>query len=165
MMMDAYQPEGFTLLTVDSIFMMPQLGVLSTVHPEAATQVFERDCLIYLGTCIAPVGLAKEGEPCVTVQFQGKTETIPFGTIRVYPLGFQEGNDGEPQSAEIVLQPAKGFDVGAGRGKEVRKVVQGGVAGVIIDTRGRPLQIPSEDSARVAKLKEWFRAMNIPLAE
>jgi hypothetical protein len=47
----------------------------------------------------------------------------------------------------------------------VRKVVQGGVAGVIIDTRGRPLQIPSEDSARVAKLKEWFRAMNIPLAE
>jgi uncharacterized protein (TIGR01319 family) len=74
MMMDAYQPEGFTLLTVDSIFMMPQLGILSTIHPEAATQVFERDCLIYLGTCIAPVGVAKPGEACCTVQFGGKTE-------------------------------------------------------------------------------------------
>src|SRR5579859_5565861 len=77
MMMDAYEPVGVTLLTVDSIFMMPQLGILSTIHPEAATQVFERDCLIYLGTCIAPVGTAKPGEPCVSVQLGGKTETIP----------------------------------------------------------------------------------------
>ena len=33
MMMDAYQPEGVTMLAMDSIFMMPQLGVLSAVHP------------------------------------------------------------------------------------------------------------------------------------
>jgi uncharacterized protein (TIGR01319 family) len=165
MMMDAYQPEGFTLLTVDSIFMMPQLGILSTVHPEAATQVFERDCLIYLGTCLAPVGVAKEGEPCVTVQFQGKTEAIPFGTIRVFPLGFKNGQDGEPESAEIVVTPARNFDLGEGRGREVRKVVQGGVGGVLIDTRGRPLQLPADDSARIARLREWLCAMNLPIAE
>lgn len=165
MMMDAYQPEGFTLLTVDSIFMMPQLGILSTVHPEAATQVFERDCLIYLGTCIAPVGVAKEGEPCVTVQFQGKTEAIPFGTIRVYPLGFQNGVDGEPESAEITVTPAKNFDLGEGKGKEVTRTVQGGVSGIIVDTRGRSLQLPADDNARIAKLKEWLRAMNLPVVE
>jgi hypothetical protein len=165
MMMDAYQPEGFTLLTVDSIFMMPQLGVLSVVHPVAATQVFERDCLIYLGTCIAPLGVGKEGEPCVTVQFCGKTETIPFGTIRVYPLGFKNGQDGEPEEAEIVVTPTKNFDLGAGKGKEVRRTVQGGVAGVIIDTRGRPMQLPTDDTARIAKLKEWLRAMNLPVVE
>ena len=79
MMLDAYQPEGVTLLTVDSIFMMPQLGILSTVHPRAATDVFERDCLIYLGTCIAPIGVAKEGDPCVTIEFNGVVENIPFG--------------------------------------------------------------------------------------
>ncbi|HOD41638.1 MAG TPA: glutamate mutase L, partial [Candidatus Wallbacteria bacterium] len=56
MLMDSFLPEGITQLTVDSIFMMPQLGVLAKVHPEAALQVFEKDCLIYLGTCIAPVG-------------------------------------------------------------------------------------------------------------
>ena len=165
MMMDAYQPEGITLLTVDSIFMMPQLGVLSTIHPEAATQVFERDCLIYLGTCIAPVGVAKEGEPCVTVQFQGQTEAISFGQIRVYPLGFKNGKDGEPESAEIVVTPARNFDVGAGKGKELRATVQGGVAGVILDTRGRPLQLPAEEAARISKLKSWFQVMNIPVVE
>jgi uncharacterized protein (TIGR01319 family) len=164
MMMDAYEPLGFTLLTVDSIFMMPQLGILSTVHPEAATQVFERDCLIYLGTCIAPVGTAKPGEPCVTVQFGGKTEAIPFGAMAVFPLGFKNGVDGEPESAEIVVTPTRAFDVGAGRGREVRRTVQGGVVGIIIDARGRPLQLPTEESARIAKQQEWLRALDLPVA-
>src|SRR5262249_24824700 len=42
MMIDAFLPEGLTHVAVDSIFMAPQLGVLSSVHEEAATQVFER---------------------------------------------------------------------------------------------------------------------------
>jgi hypothetical protein len=164
MMMDAYQPEGFTLLTVDSIFMMPQLGILSTVHPEAATQVFERDCLVYLGTCIAPVGVAKEGEPCVMVKFNDQSYDVPFGTIRVLPLGFKNGEDGEPESAQITVTPTRAFDMGEGKGKEIQATVQGGVTGVIIDTRGRPLQIPTADEVRIAKLKEWLQAMNIPIA-
>ncbi len=50
LLIDAFQPEGFTTLAKDSIFMMPHLGVLAQVHPKAAMEVFERDCLIYLGT-------------------------------------------------------------------------------------------------------------------
>lgn len=58
------------MLTVDSIFMMPQLGVLSQVHEQAATEVFDKDCLIRLGTCIAPIGNAKKyGSSCITVSF------------------------------------------------------------------------------------------------
>ena len=72
MMLDAYLPEGVTMLAVDSIFMMPQLGVLSTILPEAATQVFERDCLIKLGHAIAPIGTGKDGEPCL-LQFRSRT--------------------------------------------------------------------------------------------
>src|SRR5438093_5751126 len=56
MMIDAFLPEGITELAVDSIFVTPQLGVLSTVHARAATEVFERDCLIFLGPCVAPLG-------------------------------------------------------------------------------------------------------------
>ena len=56
MMVDAYEPLGVTTLSVDSIFMMPHLGVLSTVNEQAATDVFIRDCMVYLGTCIAPIG-------------------------------------------------------------------------------------------------------------
>jgi hypothetical protein len=178
MMMDAYEPEGVTLLTVDSIFMMPQLGVLSTVHPEAATQVFESDCLVYLGTCISPVGTGKEGEPCVTVTINGKTESVNVGQIKVIPLGFREGAgmeasaavdasgaapppSNEPLRAEAAIQPAKGFDVGAGKGKPRTAAVTGGVVGVIIDARGRPLNLPADDGTRIRKLVEWLDAMGI----
>ena len=62
MMVDAYEPVGCTMLSVDSIFMMPHLGVLSTINEKAATDVFVRDCMIYLGTCVAPIGQGKDGD-------------------------------------------------------------------------------------------------------
>jgi uncharacterized protein (TIGR01319 family) len=165
MMMDAYQPEGVTTLTVDSIFMMPQLGVLSTVLPEAATQVFERDCLIYLGSCIAPIGndaKTKEGDPCVSVTFNGQTTAVPFGSLKVLPLGFKNGTDGEPETATVTITPERGFDVGEGKGKPRTAQVTGGVAGLIIDARGRPLSLPTDDATRVRKMREWLTAMGLP---
>ena len=60
MMVDAFQPEGITNLAVDSIFMMPHLGVLSTVHETAALEVFDRDCLVHLGPCVAPRRLGSD---------------------------------------------------------------------------------------------------------
>ena len=155
MMMDAYQPEGVTMLAVDSIFMMPQLGVLSTVHPEAAAQVFDRDCLIRLGSCVAPVGQAKEGEPCLTIEYNGKSETFRYGELRVLPLGVGE-------TLQATIKPARGFDVGAGKGRTVEATLEGGVVGVVVDTRGRPLQLPPDDATRRQKLIEWMTALGLP---
>ncbi|MEO7715387.1 MAG: glutamate mutase L [Capsulimonas sp.] len=155
MMLDAYQPEGVTMLAVDSIFMMPQLGVLSTILPEAATQVFERDCLIKLGHVVAPIGTAKEGEPCLTVVFKDSTsEVVPFGQLRLIPLK-------ENETQEATITPARNFDVGAGKGKPITVTLEGGVVGLILDTRGRPVIIPSEPTQRVAKLQEWLRAIGL----
>jgi hypothetical protein len=39
MMIDAFEPEGFTEIAKDSIFMMPHLGVLASVNPRAAMVV------------------------------------------------------------------------------------------------------------------------------
>lgn len=155
MMMDAYQPEGVTMLAVDSIFMMPQLGVLSTVHPEAAAQVFDRDCLIRLGSCVAPVGQGKEGEPCLTIDYNGKSETFRYGELRVLPMGVGE-------ALQATIKPARGFDVGAGKGRPVEATLEGGVVGVVVDTRGRPLQLPPDDAARRQKLISWMTALGLP---
>jgi uncharacterized protein (TIGR01319 family) len=156
MMMDAYQPEGMTMLAVDSIFMMPQLGILSTVHPEAATQVFDRDCLIKLGTVIAPVGQSRDGEEVATVAVGSETIPLRYGSLTVLPLGIGE-------KAHVEVRPARSFDVGAGRGRPVQQEVEGGVVGLILDARGRPLTLPPTDDARIARLREWFTALQIPL--
>jgi uncharacterized protein (TIGR01319 family) len=155
MMMDAYQPEGVTMLAVDSIFMMPQLGVLSTVHPEAAAQVFDRDCLIRLGSCVAPVGQGKEGEPCLTIDYNSKSETFRYGELRVLPLGVGE-------ALQATIRPARGFDVGAGKGRPVEATLEGGVVGIVVDTRGRPLQLPPDDATRRQKLISWMTALGLP---
>jgi len=158
MLLDAWQPEGFTQLTVDSIFMMPHLGVLSTVHPEAASQVFWRDCLVRLGWSLAPRGIAKEGEVIGTLSITGNrynlaNEPIRFGEIRLFPLD-------ETETVVVRFQPVRGFDAGEGSGKVVEREISGGVVGFIVDARGRPIQLPKDDRVRARKLREWLKAVN-----
>jgi uncharacterized protein (TIGR01319 family) len=156
MMMDAYQPEGVTMLTVDSIFMMPHLGVLSEHFYEAAKQVFERDCIVKCGHCIAPVGTGKEGEACVTVSGDGINESVPVGEVKVLPLGVDEFKT-------VTITPEKGFDVGAGKGKPVTAKVEGGTVGLIIDTRARPFNLDLNTPNRIAKLRKWLEAFGLPV--
>jgi len=154
MLIDGFLPEGVTRLAVDSIFMMPQLGVLSTVHEKAATEVFDKDCLIRLGTCIAPAGQGRPGTPCVKVTVDGKEVDVNYGEMRMIPLGA-----GEKVNAVIV--PFRGFDVGEGRSRRVEREIEGGVVGIIIDGRGRPLVLADDDNERARKLSEWERALDV----
>ena len=172
MMIDAFLPEGITRLAVDSIFMMPQLGVLASISEKAATEVFEKDCLIHLGTCIAPKGKYKQGKTALNARIElpnGEIyeESIPFGEIIKLDLGVGE-------NAKAILKPMSGLDLGAGKNNEVETTISGGVVGIIIDTRGRELHfdeklnketmrahIPSDNAARVESLKKWMKALEV----
>lgn len=163
MILDAFQPEGVTKLTVDSVFMMPQLGVLSEVHPEAATHVFDRDCLVRLGTVVAPVqnpnAKLNDGDPCVTVKMKrsdGTSEsvTVPYGSIKRMDL--EVGH-----TATLEIAPQRQFNVGDGPGHKMTVEAEGGLVGIIVDARGRsPMYLPEDHSARVDKLMEWIEAMD-----
>lgn len=156
MMMDAYQPEGVTMLTVDSIFMMPHLGVLSEHFYQAAKEVFEFDCIVKCGHCIAPVGTGKDGEPCVTVTGDGVNLDVKVGEIKVFPLGRNEFKN-------VTITPTKNFDVGEGKGKARTMKLEGGTVGIMVDARGRPFNLPTDAPTRIAKQREWLQAMGLPL--
>jgi uncharacterized protein (TIGR01319 family) len=139
MMIDAFQPHGVTMIAVDSIFMMPHLGVLSTINEKAATEVFEKDCLIYLGPCISLTNSGKHGShclDCVITYSDGnkRKESLLFGELKVFELG-------EREKAEVEVTPAKKFDLGEGKGQKITKEVTGGVVGLVIDARGRPFDL------------------------
>ena len=156
MLIDAFQPEGVTRLAVDSIFMMPHLGVLSTVDERAATEVFERDCLIYLGTCVAPVGEGKDGEVCLQYETDlpnHRTGQLQVGQLQRIPLA-----DGE--EVEVSLQPARRWDVGAGPGQALNARVRGGVVGLVLDGRGRPIQMATDQDRR-RQVSDWQQALNL----
>lgn len=160
MLNDVYQPEGITRLAVDSIFMMPHLGVLSTLHETAALEVFHRDCLIMLGTVIAPKGVIKEGKPAMTFSWEdelGKKEkvTLNFGDLKLIPLE-------RDKKIKFEAEPlSRALDLGAGRGKTLSGEAEGGIVGLILDCRGRPLQFSPDPTRRIEKLEEWGKEMNV----
>jgi len=154
MLIDAFLPEGITQLAVDSIFMMPQLGILSTIHPAAAVEVFEKDCLIRLGTCIAPVGKGKLDQIMLNYKI-----SLPDGEISGYlKYGELKLISAPFEPLEAKFTPAKGLDIGAGKNEILKTKIFGGVVGIILDGRGRqPFNLGENAENRVLQLKEWSK--------
>lgn len=161
MLIDSFLPEGITTLTVDSIFMMPQLGVLAEVHEEAATQVFERDCLIYLGDCVAPVGRCKKGEPVMSVLCEGESIKVQAGEMKVLKREREAG------PVQATITPGPGLDLGSGPGKPHTCQLYGGTVGIIFDGRGRrPFAYQNAVTEmtpreRLASLDDWNNALEL----
>lgn len=158
MLIDSFQPEGITRIAVDSIFMMPHLGVLSTVNETAATEVFEKDCLVNLGTSISVVNKGKKiGEECLNyvITVNGKTNegSVKYGEIKVIPLS-------ENEVADIEVTPKRKFDIGFGKGESIKQKIKGGVVGTVIDARGRPLEFPTDKDLSKKMIQEWTEAFN-----
>ena len=165
MLIDSFMPEGITQLAVDSIFMMPQLGVLAHVDKKefgeearkAALEVFHKDCLIRLGTCITPVGRSKAGDVVMTAELEMPDgEKIEQQLVKDQIIKINAPY--EPISA--LLKPAKNMDIGAGAGEEVKTDIYGGTVGIIFDCRDRPINIPSDPEKRLESLRSWSRALN-----
>ena len=165
MLIDAFQPEGITQLAVDSIFMMPQLGVLANIDQKelaesarkAALEVFNKDCLIRLGTCIAPVGNAKPGALMLTAELtmaDGSNQQVELhqGQLLSIPADYE--------AIKAALRPDKGLDIGAGKSEEITTKIYGGVVGLVFDGRGRPFNLPVEKDKRIEDLTAWSNAMN-----
>jgi uncharacterized protein (TIGR01319 family) len=155
---DAFQPEGVTTLAKDSIFMMPHLGVLAQVHPKASMEVFEQDCLIYLGTCVAARGRGKPDRTCFEYTLEGETLNesgeMGFGDLKLLPLGLGE-------TAMLRAKAARGFDLGGGPGREIEKEVRGGTVGLILDARGRPLVLPQDRPTCKRTIDRWVTALDL----
>jgi uncharacterized protein (TIGR01319 family) len=158
MLVDGFLPEGVTRLVKDSVFMMPHLGLLSRVHKEAALLVFQFDCIEELGTVVAPKGNAAWGAPCLSYCVERQGEKDVEGVLFV---GDFAGIDVAPcKEASLQLKPKRGFDVGEGPGRPVRKTVRGGPLGILLDGRGRPL-IALPGKLQKPIVKAWFNAFGI----
>ncbi len=65
------------------------------------------------------------------------------------------------ETAEVTVRPERRFDAGEGKGATVTRTVTGGAAGIILDGRGRPLALPKDSAARIARLKQWLAALGL----
>jgi len=135
-LVDSLEPMGVTEIMVDRSSVMPHLGSLVGVNHDAALQILVEESLTSLATCASPRGNAREGEEAVTLHMtldgSEKVESVKVGDIRIVLLGVNE-------EAEATFIPHRRLDLGAGKGKQVKRQVTGGEVGLILDARGRPL--------------------------
>ena len=155
MLLDALQPVGVTGLVLDKSRLVAPLAAVAMLNPLAAAQVTERDALQNLGTVVAPVGSAREGDIALTFKIDyddGRTleVEVSYGSLEVIPLA-------TGQTADLELRPTRRFDVGLGtRGQAGTTKVEGGVLGIIIDARGRPLPIAQDPAVQREKMQRWL---------
>ena len=156
MLIDSFLPEGITEIAVDSIFMMPQLGVLSTFHEKAALEVFNKDCLIKLGTCISPCKSNKRDKLLFkyNININGK---IFKGEIHAGDLKLIPAKLGKHQCQ---IKVNKNIDIGNGLGNDFNGTINGGEVGIVLDGRGREINFKINHNDRVKQIIDWSLSTN-----
>jgi hypothetical protein len=168
--LDALQPtadHANPLIDVhlDSLGLLAHCGGLAYYNTDAAITVFDRDLLSNtpLATCVVPLGEGRLGETALTVELSivgGRTEqrTVRHGELIRIPLPI--GRFGQ-----VTFRPAPGIRIGqAEPGTEVASnagELRGSLLGLVIDARGRPLNLATEPATQRSQLRSWLVALGV----
>ena len=86
---EGFLPEGLTRIAVDRHFRSPHMGILSTLDPKMALELFGTECLEDVGWVVAPVGPMRTGEPALSVRDlgTGSESTVSGGEVLLMEKG------------------------------------------------------------------------------
>lgn len=154
LLLDAIQPVGILPILIDQNNLLPLLGVAAERNNYLPVQVIDSGAFIGLGTVVSVVASANYGEAILRAKltYPDGTEAradVKFGGLEILPLP-------SGQSARLSLQPVSRADAGLGAGRGGTVTVTGGALGVVIDGRGRPLNLPSDPVRRRELIKKWY---------
>jgi uncharacterized protein (TIGR01319 family) len=154
--LNALQPIGVSTLVLDTYGLAPALGNVAAVKPLAAVEALDAGVFSNLATVVTPVGGdARLGDTIlrVSVSYDNGSELsieVQHGDLEVLPLPLG-------QEAILELSPSRGFDVGfGGQGKAGKRRVSGGLTGLVIDARGRPLPLAGDTEQRHGQMEQWL---------
>lgn len=152
-LLDALQPTGIFAAALDRQGVLPALGILARHEPLVVVQALDSGVLTDLGWVIAPVGKGQPGQKVIQISMETERNErlkveVEYGSIEVLPLP-------PGQSAKLDIKPARRFDIGFGPGQGKKLTVHGGLVGLVIDARGRPIELPRDDHARRSLLRQW----------
>jgi hypothetical protein len=157
MLLDALQPVGITEIYLDEYNLISALGMVSTVEPLAMVQILGGGGLTFLGTAVTPVGQAQPGEKVLTIRPVDKTSSIrsevTYGNLEAIPFQFFT------PGTTLELLPNRRFDIGHGPGKSCTIQYKGGTVGLIVDARGRPLELERDPEMQRQRMDHWLWEM------
>ncbi len=152
--LDGLEPVGISNIYLDVNRTATALGAIAGVNSLAAAAALDAGALVPLGTVISPIGQATSGEIILKMNINdGSSEyavEVKAGGLEVI---FMEPG----KTATVELKPSRKFDVGmGGPGKGGKIQVIGGLVGLVVDGRGRPLRLSNDPDVRRENLRRWF---------
>ncbi|MEW6522366.1 MAG: hypothetical protein AB1445_02135 [Bacillota bacterium] len=160
LVLDMAEPTGVTPIYLDHHGILPGLGALALEGRELeAAEPGPHAPVMLLATCIAPSHQAVDWQnpkdhtaAMVSAGIPGQNPVVfrlQPGMLSLLPLTARH-------EVQLRLHPAPGYDFGAGSGKVWEGIVSGGLLGLVFDTRGRPLVLPSHEDIRIARMRDWL---------
>jgi hypothetical protein len=105
---------------------------------------------------VSPNILAKSGTALLELEIEGQGKILlSAGELRLIEL-----ETGKEVSAMIKPLHTR-IDLGNGPGRVWQGTIKGGVVGLILDGRGRPLVFPENDAQRESLLRSWYQAFGL----
>jgi hypothetical protein len=152
--LDGIQPTGIFPLILDKHGLLPVLGAISVQNQVLPVHVMETTAFTNLATVLAIESRASEGTPIVNARLTYKTGNymdleIKQGSIATLPLP-----SGEIGSLSLSYS-RRTFVEGLINSEEPIKV-RGGICGIVLDARGRPLRIARTENSRREQYKRWM---------
>ena len=158
-LLDAIQPVGITTVILDQNNLLPALGAAASRNSLLPIQILESGAFLGLATMVAPFVNAHLGTPILQARLvypNGNDSRIEVkqGALEVMPLP-------AGQSGRLFLQPLDRADLGFGPDHKGADgiPVNGTALGLVIDARGRPLQLPKDAIRRCEIIKKWAWAL------
>jgi hypothetical protein len=156
-LLDGIQPVGITTLILDQNNLLPALGAAASRNSILPVQILESGAFLGLATVVAPYTTGRPGNtPVLKVRllYQNGNESrldIKQGALEVFPLPVG-------QSARLFIDPYHHTDIGFGPGRtsEAGIPVTGTALGLVIDARGRPLQMHADPDRQRDIAKKWL---------
>lgn len=155
MMLDSVLPTGFTQFALDRAGALPVMLLDRAI--KEGNPFIEQDVLLSLGVSISPTGRMAENRPALRLRAgmpsrATEEKLVNFGSMEVIPWTGGAGSTLEAWPATRL-----NLGVGRGRGAEPRANLFGGSLGLIVDARGRPIDLETNKDKRQAKILEWMQ--------
>jgi len=157
LLLDGLQPAGITNFILDRNNLLPVLGAAADFNKTLPIQVIESGAFVNLAMVVSPVSNTRYGTVILRTRLiyaDGKVtkSEVKHGGLVVLPLAVG-------QTAQLELHPIHQADVGFGSGRAGNINITGGALGVVIDARGRPLELPIDAQRRRELIKKWHWIM------
>ena len=154
--MDGLELHGITTYVLDENGIITALGNLAPQNALLAVQVVDSGLFRNLGTVVTVTGPQKAGQAMLDLELQHKfgaqIESFSILKSELRHLDVEANTE-----QKLVLKPKEESDLGLGAlglGGTLNRIHP--KTGLVVDARGRPLEMPKDERARAAVMANWL---------